>query len=254
MAWVREDDREASDGKIAKLADREYRELHALRQYVAREHPGAGGIFERSELGLISYATPKGVRTIRPSTIARFLELRLLRTCSSYSRAELDVMRASGKQREMDAADAIEDAKPDAFRPNRWEFYASPVDRTRNERQARWKAQHRMDAEDEGEGNGVSNALGNSSTRAVVPSQVVTTPTVPKGAEADDLDFGGALRVARVLQAVGGASLEDADTLRGLTSRSSEATVAKLLESLAGGSIVNPVAYAVTMLRKELAK
>ena len=260
MSWVREDDGEVLDAKVGKLKSDEYRELHALRQYVAREHAGAGGIFTKADAVSAVYLTPKGARSVSAATLRRLLELGLVRDVHSYSAGELADLDAEGRNSATEAAADIRMAQiegAEGLRMNRWERYAVPRDRTRNERQQRYKARNRADSEDGSrESNAVSNAVGNDVrarvTRPVPSLERSSTPTASQDAGSrDDLDFNGALRVARLLQAIGDVGLDDADDIRGLASRASEATVAKLLESLAAGGVRDRVAYVKTTLRNE---
>jgi hypothetical protein len=78
------------------------------------------------------------------------------------------------------------------------------------------------------------------------------TPSVARDAEAGNVEWSAELELARLLQAIGDVSPEDADLIRGLARRSSEATLGKLREALRAGGIQKPAAYAIKTMRNEL--
>src|SRR5262245_16811055 len=107
---------------MARLKPLQYVELHALRQFVARERPGAGGLFTRSDLPAIVHLVGGGSR-VRSSTLARLLDVGLVRSVRSYSEAELVELEEAGRASFTEAAAAIREARDDvveALRLNRW--------------------------------------------------------------------------------------------------------------------------------------
>lgn len=283
MSWVREDDRELLDPRIGQLSGDEYRELHALRQYVAREHPGAAGIFSRRELGSMAYATKRGARSVSPKSLARFLDLDLVRRVGSYSEAELHELETGEKTNRRvayaEAAAAIRDAQTEdveLLRCNRWEHYNGGSDRTQAERKRRQRQRLRGDLDLERPGtstrDGTRDGTGTvtlpTRARLPVPSRTSSTPTSTEDVEVEDLDFGEPrslgsdiaaapldatheLEVARLLAAVGALEPVQADALAGYARRAPEAVLARVRETLTAGGARDRYAYALGALRRE---
>ena len=127
MAWLRIDDSECLDPDVGELSPVEYQARHALLQYCARKHRD-DGVFRDREAVHAVYATPKGARSVTRPQLARFVTLDLVRTLESYTDDELT---------------ALEIERPDGtgwLRPNNWERYNPPRDKTAAERQRRAKS------------------------------------------------------------------------------------------------------------------
>lgn len=278
MSWVREDDAELLDPRVGALRALEYVELHALRQYVAREHAGAGGIFLEDELRGVGFVSDGRVRSVRRRSLERFEELGLVRRLSSYSPAELDELehgertnrRYAYQEAAADIREALAEGLEDALRLHRWEHYNAPRDRTAGERKARYRARSG------GEGTRTGTGIGTPSVRArlPVPSRPVLTSTPTSevdGEGPDDLDFGelsrpaasssrpsellepaSELLVVRLLAACGRLEPVQADRLRAYAERAPEAVLARILERLADGDVLERYGYALGALRKEL--
>lgn len=238
MSWVREHDGELGDVKVSLLDDRQYRELHALRQWLARERPGPAGIFERSEIILVTYPTVRGPRSLRAVTLERFIELGLVRELSSYSARELELMREDGRSAYVQAADSIAFGARSELRCNRWEAYVPPLDATRNERQARYRAtREERRRRDELEGNGVTASV-------MVPSAYARpVPSRPKTS-----DRAGDPATTERLLALLATDETRADLIRGLASRTPAGELEDLLRIVGTGEAADPVGYVIGRL------
>jgi hypothetical protein len=112
VSWLREDDHETLDPKIGELTDAEYRALHALRQFVAREYHDTG-VFPPERAKHAIYTTPRGPRAPNQGATHKFLKLGLLRNYHSYTDAERVAL-------------AITDWPEGWLRIHHWEKYNAP--------------------------------------------------------------------------------------------------------------------------------
>jgi len=62
------------------------------------------------------------------------------------------------------------------------------------------------------------------------------------------------VELARLMQSVGDCSEEQRDAIRGMARRSSEATLSRIRESIAGGTVKDRPRYVLAALRQELEK
>lgn len=142
MSWLREDSGEVLDDRIGDLQDREYRALHALRQYVAREANETGMLHEKRANRAV-FSTPRGMRTCTATILGRLIQLGLVVHVETLTDEYLDVLGVTRPE------------GPGWLRISQWEKYNPPRDRTRAERQRRWRDAQR---------NAVTNASHNTVT------------------------------------------------------------------------------------------
>lgn len=146
MSWLRDEDNECLDPVVGELTDTEYRARRALLQYCAREHRETG-VFHEREARHAAYGTPRGPRAVTRPQLARFIALGLVIPINLYKDFEIETL-------------AIERPSGDGWlRPNKWERYNPPRDKTLAERQRRFQAKKRNDVTngDVTENDGVSN-------------------------------------------------------------------------------------------------